>query len=164
MYPGAKGNNSHNCPAEETDTDHKEPAGDHAEAKENVTQSNVESVLGEPAIGGVEGTVILADFLVGLLRVDLVDGLRSDSGGVQKDDVQRSGGARLIRLRLGNLEVPNGGGTSRPNGAQNLVLLTVQVTELGRGRVGSKQKHGFLSSRCQPTGSSRIDPGRGNIH
>jgi len=121
----------HESPAEDADGDHHEPAGDHAEGEDDISQRHVQSVLCKPAIRGVESALVARDLLVCLLGVDLVDGLRGNGGAVQVDDMQRSSGTRCLSLRLGNLEAPNRGRSGRPNGTEELFLLTVQVAKVG---------------------------------
>jgi hypothetical protein len=59
--------------------------------------------------------------------------------------VQGSGQTLLaFRLGLGDLVVVDGGSPGRPGGAENAVLLAVQQTEVGRGRVGGEEEDGFL--------------------
>lgn len=91
----------------------------------------------------MEDTLVRRDLLVGLLGVDLVDGLGGDGGGVQVDGAEGSRGA-LAGLLLGNLVVLNGRRAGGPGGAENLVGLAVQVSEMGGGRVGREEKDGFL--------------------
>lgn len=102
-------------------------------------------VLGEPAVGGVHGTLVGLDLLVGLLGVNLVQLLGGDGGGVHVDNVERSGETLLtLGLGLGQFEVEDGGGTGGPGGAENALFLTVQQTKVGGSRVGREEKDGFL--------------------
>ena len=80
----------------------------------------------------MESTLVEGGLLVGLLGVDLVDGLGGDGGGVQVNVVERSRGTLLAnRWLLGDLVVLDGGSAGGPGGAQDLVGLTVQVSEVG---------------------------------
>jgi hypothetical protein len=59
--------------------------------------------------------------------------------------VQGSREALLVSgLGLGNLVVVDGGGTGGPGSAENALLLAVQQTEVGGGRIGREEKDGFL--------------------
>lgn len=79
----------------------------------------------------MESALIDGDILVGLLGVNLVDGLGSDGSGVQVNVAERSRGTLLAnRGLLGDLVVLDGGSAGGPGGAQNLVGLAVQVSEL----------------------------------
>jgi hypothetical protein len=77
--------------------------------------------------------------------VDLVEALGGDGGGVHVDDVQ-GGGKTLLAFGLGlrDLVVVDGGCASGPGGAENAVLLAVQLGEVGGGRVGREEENRFL--------------------
>lgn len=93
----------------------------------------------------MEHTLIWLRLLVGLLRVNLVDGLGGDGGGVQVDGAQ--GGWRAsTSLLLGELVVLHRRRTGGPSGTQDLVGLAIQVSQVGGGRVGRKQEDGFLDA------------------
>lgn len=64
---GGTGTTAHEGTAEETDTNHEQPAGDSAETPDDVAKGNVELVLGEQTVNGVEDTLVRRDLLVGLL-------------------------------------------------------------------------------------------------
>lgn len=79
----------------------------------------------------MESALVDGDILVGLLGVDLVDGLGGNGGGVQVDVAEGSRGTLLANSRLlGDLVVLNGGSAGGPGGAQDLVGLAVQVSKL----------------------------------
>jgi hypothetical protein len=120
---------------------------DQAESVDTVAQGNDESVLGDPTVHRVHGTLVSGNILVGLLGVDLVDGVGGNSGRVQADDVKRGLGALGSLLGLGDLEVPKARCAGDPGRAENLVGLAVQVTEIGRGRVGREQEDGLLMTQ-----------------
>lgn len=98
--------NLHDRPAEEANTDHKEPAGNNAETKEDVTERNVQAVLSEPAIKRVEGALVGFLALPCLIGMDLVDDFRSNGRGVQVVEVDWSRGTGLAWNGNWNLEVP----------------------------------------------------------
>lgn len=128
---------SHHGTAEETDTNHEHPARDGTESPDHVTHRDAELVLRNPAINGVESTLVGGELLVVLLGVNLVDSLGGDGGSVQVQVVERSGGALLASgLLLGKLVVHDGGSAGRPGGAEHLVRLAVQITEVRRIRIG----------------------------
>lgn len=102
----------HEGTAEEADADHEHPAGDGANAVDEVAKGQSQVVLGDPAVDGVESSLVGRDLLEFLLGVDLVELLWRDSGGVHVDDVQGGGEALLVDgLGLGNLVVVDGGST-----------------------------------------------------
>lgn len=104
----------------------------------------------------MQSTLVGLDLLEVLLGVDLVQLLGGHGGGVQVDDVERSGETLLaLRLGLGQLEVEDGGSASGPSRAEDALFLTVQQTKVGGGWVGGEEKDGFLEicdagSACRP--------------
>lgn len=135
----------HHGTAEETDADHEQPAGNSAEAPDDVSQRDIELVLGEQAVNGVERTLVRRNLLIGLLGVNLVDSLGSDGGRVEVDGAEGSESALLAsRLFLGDLVVLHGWGAGGPGGAQNLVGFAVQVSEVRGGGVSREEEDGFL--------------------
>lgn len=59
--------------------------------------------------------------------------------------MERSGQALLaLGLGLGQLEVVDGGGAGGPGGAEDALVLAVQQTEAGGGRVSGEEEDGFL--------------------
>lgn len=117
---------THDGTAEETDTNHEQPAGNSTNGVDGVANGHEQLVLSEPAVSGVESTGVLGGILVGLLRVDLLEVLRGNGGGVLVDDVQWGGQTLLaLRLGLGDLVVVDGGSTGGPGSAKNAFLLTV---------------------------------------
>lgn len=140
--------NLHNSAAEETDENHKSPAGNGAKRPDGVAEGHVELVLGEPAVRGVEGTLVGVNLLESLLGVNLVKLLGCDGGAVHVEDVERGRQALLaLGLGLGKLEVVDGGGAGGPGRAENALLLTVQQTKVGGGRVGGEEESRFLANR-----------------
>lgn len=140
-----KGGHVHDGTAEETDGNHEGPAGDGADGPDGVAEGNVQLVLGEPAVGGVEGTLIGGSLLESLLGVNLVQLLGGDGGGVHVDDVERGRQTCLaLRLGLGHLEVEDRGSTGGPSRAEHALFLTVQLTKVGGGGVGGEEEDGFL--------------------
>lgn len=142
----------HNSPAEEADPDHDKPARDGTNGIEDITRGDEEAVLGEPAVGRVEGTRVRGDLLVLLLGVDLVDGIRGDIGRVQPHGVKIDDGMILSKARLGDFEVVDGRATSGPHGAEDLVRFTVEISQIGRGRVSRQEKDGLLSREKEKRG------------
>lgn len=135
----------HDSAAEETDTNHEHPAGNDANVVDSVTKGHVQVVPSQPAIGGVQGTLVSRNLLEVLLGVDLVELLRSNGGGVHVDEVERSGQALFtFRLSLGDLVVEDGGSTGGPDGTENALFLAVQQTKVRGGWVGSEEEGGFL--------------------
>lgn len=70
----------HDVTADEGDTDHESPAGNLGEAPDSIADGDVEAVLSERAVEGVEEALVRCGLLVGLLEVDGGD-LRSGDGG-----------------------------------------------------------------------------------
>lgn len=137
--------NLHNVTTEETNTNHERPAGDSADAEYRIAKGNDQAVLGEPAVGGVQGTLVGGLLLEVLLGVDLVEFLRCHGGGVHVDDVEGSGQALMaLGLGLGDLEVVDGGGAGGPGCAENALVLAIQHAEVRGGRVGGEKEDGFL--------------------
>jgi hypothetical protein len=61
------------------------------------------------------------------------------------DNAEGSRGALLASgLLLGDLVILHGGGAGGPGGAQNLVGLAVQVSEVRGGGVSREEQDGFL--------------------
>lgn len=139
----------HDCPAEKADANHKEPAGDCAEAKNEISKWDIEPVFRKPTIRRVKCALVSGNFLVGLLGMNLIDCLRSNSCRIQIDDMERRGSALFPNLSLWHLEVPNGGSTGRPDRTEDSFLLAVHGSKMGGGRIRRKQKHGFLASESQ---------------
>lgn len=133
----------HESTAEHGNTDHEHPAGNSTDSVEGVSDRDVQLVLGEPAVSGVHSALVGLNLLEVLLRVDLVKLLGSDGGVVHVDDVHGSGSA-TFSLGLRDLEVVDSGGTGRPDGAKDALLLTVQETEVGRGGISREKEGGFL--------------------
>jgi hypothetical protein len=80
--------------------------------------------------------------------VNLVKLLGRDGGAVHVEDVERGRQALLaLGLGLGQLEVVDRGGAGGPGRAENALLLTVQQTKVGGGRVGSEEESRFLANR-----------------
>lgn len=138
------GKDLHDGPAEEADTDHHDPAGNDRESVHDVAHGHVQAVLGELAVKRVQKAFVGLFLLPCLCAMDLVDGLGGDGGVVQVNNVQRHWWARLARVHLGKLEVPDRRRSSSPNRAQDRLLLAIQVGQVGRSRVGGKQRDGFL--------------------
>lgn len=155
-YSASIEENLHHRPANETDEDHEEPAGNDAESVDSIAQRDVESVLSDPSICWVQVTLVSGNIEVGLLGVDIVDVSSGNSGRVQVDHMKRRGGTFRSILGLGNLEVPITGGACSPSRAKNLVFLAVQVTQIRRSRVGREQKNGFLALESQRPSSQNL--------
>jgi len=135
----------HHGTAEETDTNHEQPAGNSTKTPDDVAKRDVELVLSEPAVNGVERTLVDRSLLVSLLGVDLVDGLGGDGGGVQVDSAERSRSTLLAGgLLLGDLVVLHGGSAGGPSGAKDLVGFAVQVSKVRGGGINREEKDGFL--------------------
>jgi len=118
---------THDIAAEEADTDHEQPAGNRADGKDGIAKGHEQLVLGQPAVGGVEGALVLRDLLEVPLGVDLIQLLGGDGGGVHVDNVQRNGQTPLaFGQGLGDLVVIDGGSAGRPGGAENAVFFAVQ--------------------------------------
>jgi hypothetical protein len=96
----------HDGPAEETDTNHKQPAGNNAEAEEDIAKRDVQLVLSEPTIKWVEGALVRSVVLVCFVGMNLVDDFRGNGRGVQVGEMERSRGAGLPWYGNRNLEVP----------------------------------------------------------
>ena len=111
----------HHRPANKTDKNHEEPAGNQAKGPDPVTQNKTEAVLGNPAIRRVQRTFIRGNILVGLLGVDFIDSTGGDGGRIQADNVEGSLGTFRAILRLRDLEVPDAGNTRDPGRAKNRV-------------------------------------------
>lgn len=111
----------HHRPANKTDKNHEEPAGNQAKGPDSVAHNKTEAVLGNPAIRRVQGTVIRGNILVGLLGVDFIDSAGGDGGRIQADNVEGSLGTFRAILRLRDLEVPDAGNTRDPGRAKNRV-------------------------------------------
>lgn len=107
--------NSHYVPAEEADTNHGQPTGDHGEVVDNVTKGNVQATLSQETVEGVKPALVAILLLPGLFSMDVVDGLGCDGGEVQVLDVERYCGALLAGVHLGKVEMPDGWGCSGPD-------------------------------------------------
>lgn len=146
----------HNGTAEETDRNHEGPAGDGADRPDEVAKGNVQLVLGEPAVGGVQSALVGLDLLEVLLGVNLVQLLGGNGGGVHVNDVERSGETLLtLGLSLWHLEVEDGGSASGPGRAKDALFLTVQQTKVRGGWVGREEEDGFLEIRNRGLASKR---------
>lgn len=108
--------NSHHGPAEEADEDHEKPARDCAEGIDDIACRDQKSPLRKPAIRSVEGALVRAPLLIGLLRVNLVKGLGRYSCRVEVHIVL-SGGRALLADLSRDLEVRNRRRTSGPSRA-----------------------------------------------
>jgi hypothetical protein len=96
----------------------------------------------------MEWTFICTDFLVDLLRMNLVDLLWSNCCGVHCNDMERSGWFRLTRLSDGNLEMPECGRMRRPDGTEEALLLAVEISKAGRAWIGREKGEGALDRSC----------------
>lgn len=134
----------HHGPADETNDDHHEPARNSSESIHHVAQGHVEAEPRQPPIERVQSTVIGSHLRVGLFRMNLIDGLRSDGRVVQIDDMQGNSRPLLTNLHLWELEVPHTGRGSGPDSAEDSFFLAIQNGELRRRRIHGKQGHGLL--------------------
>ena len=94
----------------------------------------------------MEGALVRAPLLIGLLRVNFVKGLCRYSCRVEVHIVL-SGGRALLADLSRDLEVRNGWSTSGPGRAEDPVRFAVQVTKVGRGWISREQKNGFLNEK-----------------
>jgi len=125
----------HDVAADERDADHESPAGDLGEAPDGVANRNVEAVLSERAVEGVEEALVGFGLLVGLVKVDSSDLRGGDGGAVEREDADGGSRSALVGERLGKLNVKNTGRADTPGAAEDTVPLAVQVGKVGR--VGS---------------------------
>jgi hypothetical protein len=110
-----KSKNSHYVPAEEADTNHGQPTGDHGEVVDNVAEGNVQARLSQETVEGVKPTLVAILLLPGLFGMDVVDGFGCDGGEVQVLNVERHCGTLLTGVHLGKVEMPDGGGCGGPD-------------------------------------------------
>ena len=129
----------HDVPADKADTDHESPARDLGEAPNSVTDGDVQAVLGERAVEGVEDALVGLGLLVRLLKVDGGDLGGGDCGAVDVDGADGRGGRALVEKRLGKLQVEDTGRADGPGVAEDTVLVAVQVCEVGRVRGGREE-------------------------
>lgn len=87
----------------------------------------VEAEFSEVAIEGVESAFVHGNFLVGLGSVDFDNVSCGGAGSVQGDNVDGRSGARLVRLRGRQLDMPNCGNAGRPGAAKDGILIAVCV-------------------------------------
>lgn len=120
--------NLHHGSATEGDNKHEEPVGNKAESPHNVTKGNSKAKLSELAVEGVEEALGVNTLQV-LLYTGFVPRGKSLSGGSGQVD------ALLVNLVDGGLgEHVNdieGGGTGRPGVAENGLVVTVEVANVG---------------------------------
>ena len=66
-----------NSPAEKTNSNHKEPIRDGSNPKQETSNHEIELVLGEKPIGGMEHTIV-GTLLIPFLRIECVKSLGGD--------------------------------------------------------------------------------------
>ena len=76
-------------------------------------------------------------------RLERLHGCR---GPVQRLVANRRGGGRLVRQRLGDLEVVKRGRADGPGVAEDRFSLAVEIGKLGRIGLRSEQRKGSLAS------------------
>lgn len=150
----ANGEHLHHASADKADANHHNPARDKADVVDGIAKDNIETVLREPAVGRVEGALILDPVLPELLGVDLVDVLRSDGGDVEAGDVDlRLWLGEIGCGHLGEVEVPDSRGAGRPDGAEKRLLLTIDLSKTRGGLISSEEGQRLLYSPSISTNS-----------
>lgn len=129
----------HDVAADERDADHESPAGDLGEAPDGVAYRNVEAVLSERAIEGVEEALVGFGLLVGLVEVDSGNLGGRDGSAVERQNADSGSRSALVGERLGELNVQNARRANTPGAAEDTVLLAVQVGKVGRVGGGGEQ-------------------------
>jgi hypothetical protein len=128
----------HEGPAEEGDEDHGQPRGHLGEGPGDVSVRNGEAVLLHDAVEGVEGTLVRGNLVNLVLKNKLLEGLGGGRGAVQGLVAVLGDGRGLISQRLGDVELDQRRRANAPRVAQDLLLLAVEVTKLGRRGPGGK--------------------------
>lgn len=136
--------NSHKRPGGKANNNHKQPARNHAQGRDSITNRNDESVLGKIAVRRVEKAFVSGGLFVDLIGMDLIDRLRVDDCRVQQDDVKRRVTRSSPNRSLRDLEVPNGRRSGSPGRAEDILLVTVQIPEVRRGSIRREEEYRFL--------------------
>jgi len=126
--PDAAIGNSHEGPAQNTDEDHRKPAGHLSEGPVGVSERNGSRAAGDEAIKGVEWASIGLGLLV--LRLCVYG---NDIGGSDRSAVQANVADRCILLDGWNQEVIDGWRSSSPNITKDRLCFAVQDGKLRAG-------------------------------
>ena len=133
-----KSRDSHDSPAHHADDNHKGPARNHADTKKGVSHRLVHAQFRQLPVKGIEPALV-QDALFVLLPTVYGDHVPDGRmGHVEVIDVDRAGGGRLVRLRDGTLDVPEGGRLGHPSGAEDALLIAIDVGQVRRRRVRSQ--------------------------
>jgi hypothetical protein len=116
----------HHSSAEHGHADHEEPAGNQVEEPEDVADNGGQSVLSEPAIEGVEDTVVQLGLLLVAILLQLDKVIAGNGGHVEALGPQVDGSRGRQHLKD-----PESTGGRRPGVAQNRLILTVEHGSVG---------------------------------
>lgn len=140
----------HEVPAYEADYNHKGPAWHHRHTKQDVADRLGKAELSQPAIEWLECTFVDGDFLVCLLCVYAHNVLRRRASRVEPQGADRGRRTRLVLGEDGQLDIPNGRWARMPDRAQDRASVAVDITQVGGGGVGRKQRSRFIPGDLQP--------------
>jgi hypothetical protein len=123
---------SHERPAKEGDDNHGHPRRHLGEAPCNVSVRNGQVVLLERTVEGVEDALIRLNLLDLVVDDKVLERLDGGGGLVQRLVANGGDGRRLVRHRLGDLEVVQRRRADGPRVAEDVLSFAVEVGELGR--------------------------------
>jgi len=118
--------NLHKVTTEEAQSNHEQRTRDLAHRKQEPRQRELRAKLLDRAIQRVHDTIIRCLVLVLLLRVDVRDVRRGDSGRVEIVEGQCGGTLRLVTGRLGDTVVPYRAGRSAPGTTKESLTVAVE--------------------------------------